>query len=100
MTHDGAWFIFEPIFDRQSSITNLFLFDFPFFYGYQVNFGLYRGIKPLLVIADPREGSSEMREAMQQLNTRMPRKVSRPALLSSIIILMQAVSVWRLTVEF
>lgn len=41
----------------------------------QVNFGLYRGTKPLLVVADPIPGSTELREAMQELNTRMPRKV-------------------------
>lgn len=41
----------------------------------QVNFGLFRGDKPLLVVADPRPGSGDMREAMRELNTRMPRKV-------------------------
>lgn len=41
----------------------------------QVNFGLFQGEKPLLVVADPSPGSTAMRETMYELNTRMPRKV-------------------------
>lgn len=41
----------------------------------QVNFGLFQGTKPLLVVADPNPGSGEMKQAMYELNTRMPRKV-------------------------
>lgn len=41
----------------------------------QVNFGLFQGTKPLLVVAEPNPGSGEMKQAMYELNTRMPRKV-------------------------
>ncbi|CAN0521978.1 unnamed protein product, partial [Laminaria digitata] len=41
----------------------------------QVNYGLFQGTKPLLVVAEPSPGSGEMRQAMYELNTRMPRKV-------------------------
>ncbi|CAM9598700.1 unnamed protein product [Scytosiphon promiscuus] len=43
--------------------------------GVKVNFGLFQGTKPLLVVADPNPGSGEMKQAMYELNTRMPRKL-------------------------
>ncbi|CAM9244958.1 unnamed protein product [Pylaiella littoralis] len=43
--------------------------------GEKVNFGLFRGTKPLLVVAEPNPGSGEMKQALYELNTRMPRKL-------------------------
>lgn len=43
--------------------------------GVNVNYGLFQGTKPLLVVAEPSPGSGEMRQAMYELNTRMPRKM-------------------------
>lgn len=40
-----------------------------------MNFGLFQGTKPLLVVVEPNPGSGEMKQAMYELNTRMPRKV-------------------------
>ncbi|CAB1097990.1 unnamed protein product [Ectocarpus sp. CCAP 1310/34] len=40
-----------------------------------VNFGLFQGTKPLLVVAEPKPGSGAMKQAMYELNTRMPRKL-------------------------
>ncbi|CBN77032.1 expressed unknown protein [Ectocarpus siliculosus] len=42
--------------------------------GNKVNFGLFQGTKPLLVVAEPKPGSGAMKQAMYELNTRMPRK--------------------------
>ena len=47
----------------------------PSFQPQQVNYGLFQGTKPLLVVAEPSPESGEMRQAMYELNTRMPRKV-------------------------
>eukprot|EP00903_Cladosiphon_okamuranus_P015397 g14221.t1 len=43
--------------------------------GAKVNFGLFQGTKPLLVVVEPNPGSGEMKRAMNELNTRMPRKL-------------------------
>ncbi|CAM9600696.1 unnamed protein product, partial [Hapterophycus canaliculatus] len=40
-----------------------------------VNFGLFQGTKPLLVVVDPNPGSGEMKQALYELNMRMPRKL-------------------------
>ncbi|CAM9861433.1 unnamed protein product, partial [Choristocarpus tenellus] len=42
----------------------------------KMDFGLFRGTKPLLVVADPNKDSADIKVAMEELNMRMPRKAS------------------------